>query len=125
MNFGCEFIWRRFRRPYFVRPDGKKIMLVVENDVPCLVDEAGESYDAAPAPDVLEPVVDEEEVVVVEDEETKLSNKEEASSLWHLMTHEPKNEHCPTCQRSKMQAKPTPSRASRPVDEVKLPKKFR
>ena len=34
MKLGYDFIWRRFRRPCFVRPDGKKTMLVVENDVP-------------------------------------------------------------------------------------------
>ena len=31
---------------------------------------------------------------------------EQAVSLRHLLTHEPKNPHCPTCQRAKMTAKP-------------------
>ena len=30
----------------------------------------------------------------------------EASSVEHLMTHSPKNKHCPACQRAKMQTKP-------------------
>ncbi len=28
--------------------------------------------------------------------------KTEATSLWHLLTHIPKNSHCPTCQRCKL-----------------------
>jgi len=43
--------------------------------------------------------------------------KDRAISLEHLMTHYPKNPHCKTCERAKMQHAPTPNRSNRPSDD--------
>ena len=45
--------------------------------------------------------------------------KAEAQSMWHLMTHSPKNEHCDTCKAVKLQRRPARrATASHDVDDA-------
>ena len=39
MNHGYDFIWRSGHRPYFRKPDGTKISLEVDDDVPYLIED--------------------------------------------------------------------------------------
>ena len=113
MQDGYEFRWRPNKAPYFITPQGRKVVFEVENFVPYFREnpcgDQGEAAYASPAPQRAAPEGEQpaadaiaaaggEEVVPVEP--TPL--KAEAKSTQHLMTHLPKNPHCEICCRTKV-----------------------
>ena len=73
-----------------------------------------EKVSAPAAEDQPQPETAEDEVEDVDGEAIELRVKDRAMSLQHMMTHYPKNPHCPVCQRSKMQQAHCPDRSKRP-----------
>ena len=109
-----------------ITPDGIRIELEVLGDAPYLVERVGAHparqveiahepvlVDVAPPP----PVAEEGDLLKREDVRDL---KAEALSIGHLMTHNPKNPYCSSCQRAKMKAKPAPRRKRNPEDAPKV-----
>ena len=114
---GCSFHWLPGKRPYFVMPSRKRVTFKVEGNVPfysamaCNAVEEEESYALPAEENVVDPLPPPEPEAVGEGEaDEKVDRRAEATSIRHLMTHEPKNKYCQTCQRAKITAKPTPQR---------------
>ena len=138
MKGGYKFVWNPYKDPYLVAPDGRTIMLQVDNYVPYLPDAstalpsvagihtapsvrmAGAKVDAGDKsskeldlPDdmmlsELLPKGDAGGSAEAPPPKGRVGERDlvaEATSLHHLMTHMPKNPHCPSWQRAKMQRK--------------------
>ena len=141
MKEGYAFHWKPYKAPELVTPSGKRIRLRVDNYVPYVVEyEEVCPSKGVPVPSVVKvegkPQTHHEgkpgpgsdpptsSVPALEPAEEKGSDSLEAvaGSLGHLMTHRVKNPFCPSCQRSKMQAKATPDRSKQ--DRGPPPTKF-
>ena len=116
MEQGWAFHWDPYYKPYMITPDGIRIELEVLGNVPYLVERVGahpaRQVEIAHEPVLVEvvpppPVAEEGDLLKREDVRDL---KVEALSIGHLMTHNPKNPYCSSCQRAKMQAKPAPRR---------------
>jgi hypothetical protein len=166
MEMGYTFVWPTSQDPYFIRPDGMIIRLMVENYMSYLVPNARHCKPRKPsgtrifcstststimnaqsgAPErrdlnIPEPIVatpSDSEIsgddnisrlddfdapvhdgTVREEEQSssgdeaedrgihyiELSLRGEANSLYHLLTHKPKNPFCESCRRAKMKEK--------------------
>ena len=110
MEAEWEFHWPAYSdSPYFVRPGGSTVHLEVQNRVPYLprrIEPTSCSSIALPASDGPPQVVDANDgppqvVDVVEGDEQRLTRKQEAFSLPHLMTHTPYNPYCAVCRAGK------------------------
>ena len=127
MKEGYSFRWDgrkrgngaiEFREPYLVSPDGKtKIRLKVHNYCPyfCEQGSEGAAFSSKGEPSAGGAVSANAEGLgpAVEVPNAGLGQRNlklEAGSLSHLMTHTPKNPHCPACQQAKIRAKATPDR---------------
>ena len=124
MDLGWAFHWEPYSKPWIVTPDGCRIELQVYGNVPYLVERAC-AHPASQISIAHEPVLDEAGPIPQGVEGGDLLKREdvrdlkaEALSISHLMTHNPKNPHCSSCQRAKMQAKPAPRRKNKHPEDA-------
>ena len=134
MKYGLSFIWPSGLSPYFVLPDGRRVYLSVEGDIPylapgtkacqprrsrakrCFLCGSKGQNDAAPAPAGGSASADasgsEAGATGGDIEVDSLSMKQrqelrnEARSVYHLSCHKPKNPFCEACTQCKLTQPP-------------------
>ena len=120
------FIWPPSGIPYFVRPDGVKVPLKVKNYIPYLYEDKPEdcvvasSSSSESLPKGKDEGTDGSKTLSVTDERYRLPDDEipklsdgaknqikMATSLSHLLTNYPKDNHCDACNKAKLRASPS------------------